>query len=263
MTKQELQERITKKEEQIKRIEKAIKKYIDAIKPSPELLKACEEHNIVNYKLHKEEFNHDSEHYYSSDDLWRKYYDLIEAKAIVNKYREQIDVLDNFEKETKIQVLVDFLEDWKLKSYSWYVENIKQYLELKSKFSKSWEEKEAEYKTKYRANAHYYFNKEYYENINSLTKDLCWGINKFENVDLNKLTNILNEEAKRKYKDLVNRITAVVGVIEDVSGLSIGSQNGEINGTVIGNKGKVNIETISAGGPVQCWHYRVILHKVK
>ena len=75
---------------------------------------------------------------------------------------------------------------------------------------------------------------------------------------------MLDKEVKAKYIDLVHRITAVVGEIQDVSNLSIGSQSGEINGLVVGSKGKAKVETISAGGyNIQIFHFRVLVHKIK
>ena len=74
---------------------------------------------------------------------------------------------------------------------------------------------------------------------------------------------IARREKLAKYEDLCNRISAVVGEIKDASNLSIGNKNGEINGTVTGSKGNAKVETISAGGyAVQCFHYRVLVHKI-
>lgn len=84
------------------------------------------------------------------------------------------------------------------------------------------------------------------------------------NFDLEKLNKLLTQEKQHKYEDLCNRISAVVGEIEDVSNLSIGNQNGELNGIVKGTKGTARVETIGAGGyAVQIFHYRVLVHKLK
>jgi tetrahydromethanopterin S-methyltransferase subunit G len=82
--------------------------------------------------------------------------------------------------------------------------------------------------------------------------------------DEEKLNKVLAQEKLAKYYDLCNRISAVVGEIQDASNLSIGRQHGEINGIVVGSKGMARVETISAGGyNIQCFHYRVLVHKVK
>ena len=92
-------------------------------------------------------------------------------------------------------------------------------------------------------------------------------------VNEKKLDKVIEDEKVRKYEDLCNRISAVVGEITDVDGLYIGAQNGELNGIVIGTEGKARVETIGAGGyntdvivnvkHGQVFHYRVLVHKIK
>ena len=67
---------------------------------------------------------------------------------------------------------------------------------------------------------------------------------------------------RAKYNDLVNRITEKAGEIIDASGLYI-SRNGQINGIVIGKDHPVRVETISAEGDIQRFHYRTLVHIVK
>lgn len=81
--------------------------------------------------------------------------------------------------------------------------------------------------------------------------------------NLEKLNKILTQEKQYKYEDLCNRISVVIGEIEDVSNLSIGNQNGELNGIVKGTKGTARVETIGCGGyNIQIFHYRVLVHKI-
>jgi len=82
--------------------------------------------------------------------------------------------------------------------------------------------------------------------------------------DIEKLNKILAREKESKYFDLCNRISEVVGEITDARGLSIGNRHGELNGVVDGTKGSARIETIGAGGyNIQCFHYRVLVHKIR
>ena len=91
--------------------------------------------------------------------------------------------------------------------------------------------------------------------------------------DLEKLNKLLTQEKQAKYEDLCNRISDVVGEIQDVSNLSIGNQRGELNGIVKGSKGSARVETIGAGGynvgeivnvrQGQVFHYRVLVHKIR
>jgi len=69
---------------------------------------------------------------------------------------------------------------------------------------------------------------------------------------------ILDREVATKRKVFLKRITDLVGTITDISFLTIGC-NGEINGYVIGDRGRANVRTIMAGGPVQRLHYRVLV----
>lgn len=220
-------------------------------------------------------------------ELYSAYRDLGENKNTLNKYIEAIKKIDNFNNMEKIGPIWDFLTDWENKAYNWYLANAEKYFELKKNYKKAWEENKEKYLDRYSLtsnsgyrNAEYYakkaFNEDYYSNINSLTVDLTHLKGEYENgygseyiytsytVDKEKLTKILADEKVRKYDDLVNRITKVTGVITDASGLYIGDKNGEINGVVIGEDGKAKVETISAGGyAVQCFHYRVLVHKIK
>lgn len=82
--------------------------------------------------------------------------------------------------------------------------------------------------------------------------------------DSEKLDKILAQDKLAKYYDLCNRISDIVGEITDASNLSIGHQHGEINGIVVGTKGKAKVETIGAGGyNIQCFHFRVLVHKLR
>lgn len=58
--------------------------------------------------------------------------------------------------------------------------------------------------------------------------------------------------------ELMNRVTEKVGKVTDASNLHY--KNGVINGFIVGEKGKVRVETILAGGyNIQCLHIRTLL----
>lgn len=78
-----------------------------------------------------------------------------------------------------------------------------------------------------------------------------------------KLEKELTQEANAKYDYLVERACFIVGTITDVAGLRVGL-NGELNGIIVGDKGRCKIETIGAGGyNIQCYHFRVLVHEYK
>lgn len=77
------------------------------------------------------------------------------------------------------------------------------------------------------------------------------------------LDKMLSDEVRSKRLDLYYRCVNAVGVLTDVSGLAVGD-NGSLNGHVIGEQGKANVETIYAGGyNIQCLHYRVLVKPVR
>ena len=85
----------------------------------------------------------------------------------------------------------------------------------------------------------------------------------YNTINFEALEKILNNEVEAKKEMFIERIKEVVGVIEDLTDLSIGD-NGEINGIVIGKKCKARVQTIGAGGyNIQCYHFRVLVNKIK
>ena len=318
----ELQRRIENKKVEITKIEKRIAKWTKGLRPediavlepfgncvygtaprgsSWNNFKGTEAYQIAsqNYKAYKER---EGNNIPSSDD-WSKgpsfseaysaYRDLGEARNTLNNYIIQLEKMNNFENEEKIEAIWTFLCEWKTKVHNWYLENAKLYLKLKQGYKDAraeWEkgyleinpepEKDSIGYSGWRINyrvAGDNFKETYYRNINSLTIDITRLIGHYAStsiscneyvyddikVDEEKLDKILEEEKKAKYQDLVKRVTAVVGNITDAKGLTIGRQHGEINGIVVGDRSKARVETISAGGyNIQVYHYRVLVHEL-
>lgn len=227
-------------------------------------------------------------------ELYSAYRDLGDNKVTLKKYQDALAKIDNFNNMEKIKPLWDFLTEWENKAFNWYLVNAEKYFNLKKAYEKNWEENMQKYydrftwsrkdgtpyTDKYRAERE--FREVYYREINQLTISLVefdyehiykdpnnrWSdyetVLSSYTVDKEKLAKVLADEKVRKYEDLVHRITDVVGVIQDAKGLSIGDKSGEINGYVIGDQGKATVETISAGGyNIQCFHYRILVHKIK
>lgn len=255
---------------------------------------------------HKEDIPYNDEDWNKGpniQELKSAYIDLGDARNTLAKYQIELEKIDNFDNAEKIKVLWDFLTEWEIKTISWYNRNAELYFELKSNFEEAWFEAKTKWlnnnpkpdetdRAAYRMwdrQLYYYseeFQKRYYSQVDTLTKNLIRFTGNYDGsgygakyritgyqFDTEQLNKIIVEEKKRKYEDLVNRVTQVTGTIQDVSNLTIGNQNGELNGYVIGEKGKAQVETISAGGynqntivnskHGQKFHFRVLVKPIK
>jgi hypothetical protein len=77
------------------------------------------------------------------------------------------------------------------------------------------------------------------------------------------MQNDLKEEYNRKYDYIIEKTNEIVGTITDASYLSVDA-NGNLNGYIIGDRGKANVNTIGAGGyNIQCYHFRTLIHEMK
>lgn len=83
----------------------------------------------------------------------------------------------------------------------------------------------------------------------------------FQSLQYDKVESVakqVRKEMESKKIALVKKVEAKVGLIIEVN-LHVG-EDGSPNGLVVGDKGKVRVETISAGGwNIQCFHYRVLV----
>ena len=325
MEREELLRRIEKKEKDIQKIEKRIAKWTNGLRAqdievlipfgncvygtAPRGSRWSDFHGTKEYQLaydnYKEYKEKEGQNIPSNED-WNKgpcfseaysaYRDLGEARNTLANYKVQLEKLDNFENEEKIEAIWNFLCAWEQNAYNWYLENAKKYFDLKCNYSNAKATWKNEYLTRepepskedakvystWRWNYHRAeerFTEAYFQKINALTTDIT-SINGHygeydENynrpyiydsytVDTEKLAKVLSEEKSKKYVDLVKRVTVVVGNIVDASDLHIGKKNGEINGIVIGDKSRARVETISAGGyNIVCFHYRVLVHEIR
>ena len=288
MTEQEIKTRIDKKEKEIQKIEKRIQKWTTGMnEEAKQIVAACElvyedpQYKLAyqTYKQYKEKHEQDPT-VFRQDYEWNKgpqfdeaysaYRDLAESKRTLEKYKNQLDKLNNFNNMEKIPAIWNFLQEWRKQAYEYFIENIQLYAKLKSEQEEKWAEyKETdEYKTKLTAYSSRYgdywikntWEQNYYSPIHRVTEDVYTYNGKWDDVKLNK---ILDKDVQNKYNDFVNRITEKAGNILDASNLKIAG-NGVINGFVQGDKNKVKVETITAGGyNIQILHYRILVNIIK
>ena len=212
-------------------------------------------------------------------------YKLYELERVRENWKVKLQKEINKDNIEKIPVIWDFLTEWENKALDWYRKNCKEYFELRKneeqaveeyKNSESYKLSLERWKAYHKYSGEYIITEEflsrYYSQIDSFTKIITHTKRDYNNggilvdyqIDEVKLTSEVAKEKLNKYLDLINRVTKLIGEIKDANNLSIGNQNGELNGIIIGEKGKIRIETISAGGyNIQRFHYRVLIHRVK
>lgn len=308
MTKEKLQDRISKKEQDIQKIEKRIAKWAKGLRP--EDIAICESFgncfygdkprdvhwsNFHGTELFQETYRKYKEYIDTHNDIpssddWNKgpnmhelysaYRDLGEARHTLEKYTEELNKLVNFENEEKIEVIWNFLMQWKELAREWYHRNAEKYFELKKGYKKAHQEMLDEYDGKPAYYTERNWEKNYYFSIDSLTKEITnikheyfypnpecrWEYEYLPvsyTIDEEMLEKALAKEVKAKYTRLINDITAITGEITDAKGLNI-SHAGDINGIVIGKLGTAQVLTFGAGGwNIQCFHFRTKITRVK
>ena len=217
-------------------------------------------------------------------------YKLKELEQVRDNWKAKYDAKVAEDNVEKVAVIWDFLTEWESKCIEWYKNNAKRYFELSQTFPEDYEQYKMEYDethvkpddSDYSAKKRYdnfrraYLNQykeNYFSTIPALTREITHIQYDYKDgrrgealnyrIDEEKLNKVISQEKERKYKDLVARVQSVVGTITNAANLHIGNQNGELNGYIEGTNGKCSVETISAGGyNIQCFHYRVLIHKL-
>ena len=193
------------------------------------------------------------------NDLHRAECDLRDAQITLQKYLNTLKLEEAKISATKVDVIWNFLLEYKAKVRQFLEDNKKwkhEYFRLNHIFC---EMHNAHKYSKEELNVIYKQEKEAHENIHPYT-------DKYYNVRLGwnepELEKQLTKDITNKYFKLIDQITKYVGEIIDASNLSI--RRGELNGIIIGSNGKAKVETIGAGGwNIQCFHYRVLVKEIK
>ena len=217
-----------------------------------------------------------------------------EAQAILDKYQNQLNTIKQKEKQVDEipEILKDFMnqliDEWdrfdknirdnsrefydELKAkmdelvpdiYS--KEGAERLLELYPRYQRWWEDKDRRLTIKFSMRDDFkadYLEKPFKQKFGVSTD---YAMNLWHMSD-DKIHEANVKEGKRVILDLVNRVTKVTGPILDWSGLRATTGNGGwtvLNGYVVGEDGKAQVETILAGGwNVQRLHARTLVKAV-
>ena len=206
--------------------------------------------------------------------------DLYDTKLTLEKYQNMLNLELAKEDEfnnNRIQVIWEFLLNYKEQVAEYIRDNLSvlnEYYEVNTKMCDwhnnnrykvySGEMTKEEYNRVY--NELDKRAKELQANIHPYTRECATKDYSKENseryIDEVKLEEILLKDCKARYFQLVNEVTNITGIIMDAQDLRI--RAGELNGIIIGEKGKAKVQTFSAGGwNIQCYHYRTRVDEVR
>ena len=141
-----------------------------------------------------------------------------------------------------IPVIDEFLNTWKEKAKKEFIKEMEDFENL-------------------RDSRNQYSEEEYKKELEKFDKVTFYLMNMHPSWRLEELEKLLEEEKNRKLIDLTKRVNKICGKITNADDLLIGNR-GDINGIIIGEKGKAEVRTIEAGGyNIQCFHFRVLIRE--
>lgn len=201
-------------------------------------------------------------YYYHESDLKWTQRDLEQAKDQLTKYEADLKVATEKANSRNITVIIEFLEQWKARVSQFYHDSLPRYTAAREEYRAQEKELEA----KWRADE--LKLDDYFEVSRDLRREFNaqWGFLQpylyRGEIEEEKLARDLKIEADAKYDDIIERTNKYIGEITDASGLEIGYK-GDLNGFITGERGKVKVNTIGAGGyNIQCYHFRTLIYKV-
>lgn len=141
-----------------------------------------------------------------------------------------------------IPVIDEFLNIWKEKAKKEFIKEMKDFENL-------------------RDSRNQYSEEEYKKELEKFDKVTFYLMNMHPSWRIEELEKLLEEEKFKKLIDLTKRVNKICGKITNADDLLIGNR-GDINGIIIGEKGKAEVRTIEAGGyNIQCFHFRVLIRE--
>ena len=195
--------------------------------------------------------------------------DLQDCLNTITNYQNRLQLLQEKENKPVIKIFKDFFENWKQEIIDWIIPKVNLYYDLNKKCCDLHNSRNLligpgkEFETK--------------EEWSEAYKNLCAEERSVRNIPWVKIAldkgfrnetrrgdfdKYLNNYMNDRYDELVDKVTEKVGNITNVDMLKVG-YDGSLNGIIVGDQGRAKVETIVAEGPIQCRHYRVLVHKLK
>ena len=218
-------------------------------------------------KVEAQNWEDPNPYYYSEYDLKCTLRELEDAKTSLSKYQAELQTMIEKANSRDVKAIIDFLVMWKEHVYAWYVEQYDKYVIAKNKYYAESSEythwwnyerrKSSPEEIKQRDMEHRQLRKDFQEKWNYMEPYA-----ERNGLNTEKLQKDLENEANAKYDDIIERTNKLIGQITDASYLTVGGK-GDLNGIIEGERGKVTVNTIGAGGyNIQCYHFRTLIHKM-
>lgn len=242
-----IEKRIAGKEKEIAKLEKKIARILKA-----------KENNWEN-----------NPYYYDENDLKYAERDLTEAKDRLAKYMDDLEEANRKANSRNVTAIIEFLNQWKERTIAFYIESYDQYKEELAEYYKADKEYCKWFNSRARHEASNDERKarrqERMDAKKAFAKKWGWMMPyvEYNELDMEKLTRDINNEADRKYDFIIERTVAITGTITDATNIHVG-MDGELNGYIIGEDGVAKVQTIGAGGwNIQRYHFRTLVHEMK
>lgn len=163
------------------------------------------------------------------------------------------------EASRNVPAILEFLKMWKERVIAYHVEHCEEYLKAAAELRARHDEIMADHSMRLVE------RRAKYTQLDDAFRTRWGGFGiyvRHGEIDIERLRADLDQEAKAKYDDIINKVTKITGTITDAADLSVGAK-GELNGHLIGENGVAKVRTIGAGGyNIVCYHFRTLIHKV-
>lgn len=205
-------------------------------------------------------------YYYSEWDKERTQRDINREQKALDEYKEALTKEQEKADSRNVTAILEFLERWKDRMRTYYHEAYERYKIAVVEYKKDYDSLYAiayDYnKTEEERDKAKERKSELYEEFHEAWRFLMEYIDRGE-FDAERFEKDIKREAEIKYDGIIERTNDICGKIIDASNLRVGAK-GDIDGIVIGERGKARIQTIGAGGyNIQCYHFRVLVHAVR
>ena len=228
-------------------------------------------------KVEAQNWKDPNPYYYSEYDLKCTLKDIEAAQKSLEDYKSQLTAETEKAASRNVQVIIDFLNGWKERTFDFYEmsaekyeEAYRAYLQRNTEHCNWWNNGGARKDTNAKQIEAEY--KEYCQRFREAWNWITPYVERKRNYNTNtwgivlksdKLQKDLEQEANRKYDFIIERTNAIVGTITDASCLRVGNK-GDLNGYIKGTRGTAKLETIGAGGyNIQCFHFRTLINEMK